>query len=157
MLPPWISGLKRLASRLPITLVGLLTGLVVWLGCWPSGAVAGAVNWQEVPATAEGRQWWDSGSLRATKTGHLSVLSRFQASSSADQDNGSTGQAGTKAKRMADLYVMEIDCDQQLFRDTSINGIPQFKAEWLPAAGDTLIGAVIEGSCATARERGVAL
>ena len=155
MLPHWISGFKPLASRLPITLAGLLAGLVVWLGCWPSVALAGPVNWQEVPATAEGRQWWDSGSLRATKTGHLSVLSRFQASSSADQDNGSTGQAGTKAKRMADLYVMEIDCDQQLFRDTSINGIPQFKAEWLPAAGDTLIGAVIEGSCATARERGV--
>jgi hypothetical protein len=113
------------------------------------------VNWQEVAPTAEGRQWWDSGSLRATKTGNLSVLSRFQASNSEPDENGVTGESRTKPKRMADLYVMDIDCDQQLFRDTSINGIPQFKAEWLPAAGDNLITAVIQGSCLAARERGV--
>jgi hypothetical protein len=155
MLLHWISGFKPLASRLPITLTGLLAGLVVWLGCWPSVALAGPVNWQEVPATAEGRQWWDSGSLRATKTGNLSVLTRFQAASPGAPDNGTTAESDPNPKRMADLYVMEIDCDQELFRDTSINGIPQFKAEWLPASGDNLITAVIEGSCTTARERGV--
>jgi hypothetical protein len=113
------------------------------------------VNWQEVPSTAEGRQWWDSGSLRATTTGNLSVLSRFQPPNPGDSKNGTTGESEPKPKRMADLYVMDIDCDQQLFRDTSINGIPQFKAEWLPAAGDNLISAVIEGSCTAARELGV--
>ena len=159
MAKPWISGLKpmatRFVSRLAFPLAGLLAGLVVWLGCLPSVALAGPVNWQEVPATSEGRQWWDSGSLRATKTGHLSVLSRFQAASPAAPDNGTTGESEPKPKRMADLYVMEIDCDQQLFRDTSINGIPQFKAEWLPASGDNLITAVIEGYCTAAREQGV--
>jgi len=159
MAKPWFSGLKPmarvLATRLAIPLAGLLAGLVVWLGCLPSVALAGPVNWQEVPATSEGRQWWDSGSLRATKTGHLSVLSRFQAASPVAPDNGTTTQSEPKPKRMADLYVMEIDCDQQLFRDTSINGIPQFKAEWLPASGDNLITAVIEGSCTAAREQGV--
>lgn len=155
----WIAGLKTLAkalaTRLAIPLAGFLAGLVVWLGCLPSVALAGPVNWQEVPTTAEGRQWWDSGSLRATKTGHLSVLSRFQPPNPGGPENGTTAETEPKPKRMADLYVMEIDCDQQLFRDTSINGIPQFKAEWLPASGDNLISAVIEGSCTTARERGV--
>ena len=155
----WIAGLKTmaktLANRLAFPLAGLVAGLVVWLGCLPTVALAGPVNWQEVPSTAEGRQWWDSGSLRATKTGNLSVLSRFQPPNPGDSESGTTGESEPKPKRMADLYVMDIDCDQQLFRDTSINGIPQFKAEWLPAAGDNLISAVIEGSCTAARELGV--
>ena len=167
MAKSWMSGLKikatphatphatHLATRIAIPLAGFLAGLVVWLGCLPSVALAGPVNWQDVPTSAEGRQWWDSGSLRATKTGHLSVLSRFQAASPGDAANGSTGESEQKPKRMADLYVMEIDCDQKLFRDTSINGIPQFKAEWLPSSGDNLISAVIGGSCAAARELGV--
>ena len=159
MAQDWISGLKTiakaLAARLAIPVAGLLAWLVVWLVCLPSSALAGPVNWQEVPSTAEGRQWWDSGSLRATKTGNLSVLTRFQAASPGAPDNGTTAESDPKPKRMADLYVMEIDCDQELFRDTSINGIPQFMAEWLPASGDNLITAVIEGSCTTARERGV--
>ena len=157
----WIAGLKAmaktkaLATRLGLSAAGLLAGLVVWLLGLPSPALAGPVNWQEVPSTSEGRQWWDSGSLRATKTGNLSVLSRFQPPNPGSPDSGTTGETGPKPKRMADLYVMDIDCDQQLFRDTSINGIPQFKPDWLPAAGDNLISAVIEGSCTEARERGV--
>ena len=47
---------------------------------------------------------------------------------------------------------MEIDCGQELFRDTSINGLPQFRAEWQPAAGDNLISSVIGEVCATAAE-----
>jgi len=163
MAQPWISGFKtmatslanKLATCLSIPLAGLLAGLVVWLGCLPSVALAGPVNWQEVPTSPEGRQWWDSGSLRATKTGNLSVLSRFQPPNPGEPESGNTGDTRPKPKRMADLYVMEIDCDQQLFRDTSINGIPQFKAEWLPASGDNLISAVIGDSCTAARDRGV--
>ena len=109
----WIAGLKpmakALATRLAFPLAGLLAGLVVWLGCLPTVALAGPVNWQEVPSTAEGRQWWDSGSLRATKTGNLSVLSRFQPPNPGDSKNGTTGESEPKPKRMADLYVMDID------------------------------------------------
>jgi hypothetical protein len=105
------------------------------------------VNWQEVPSTAEGRQWWDSGSLRATKTSNLSVLTRFQAASPGAPDNGTTAEPDPKPKRMADLYVMEIDCGQRIFRDTSINGIPQFNANWLPSGGDQLIDAVLSEAC----------
>ena len=90
----WIAGLKTLAkalaTRLAIPFAGFLAGLVVWLGCLPSVALAGPVNWQDVPTTAEGRQWWDSGSLRATKTGHLSVLSRFQPPNPGGPENGTT-------------------------------------------------------------------
>ena len=45
----WIAGLKTLAkalaTRLAIPFAGFLAGLVVWLGCLPSVALAGPVNW----------------------------------------------------------------------------------------------------------------
>jgi hypothetical protein len=99
-------------------------------------ALAAAVDWREVPANEDGRQWWDAGSLHRSRGGHLSVLSRFQPA----------GNAGRP--RAPDLYVMEIDCGQRLYRDTSVNGLPQFGAQWQAPAGDSLIESVIEASCA---------
>lgn len=126
--------MKQLLSFLASCLLALL---LTWVPAAP--AIAGPVNWLELPASEEGQQWWDSGSLRRTKDGYVSVLSRFLPAS----------PEGEKP-RMGDLYVMEIDCDQQLYRDTSINGLPQFGAQWLPAADDSLIIGVIAASCAAA-------
>jgi hypothetical protein len=97
------------------------------------------VDWHEVPASAEGRQWWDQGSLRRSRDGHLSVLSRFQPASETDADSD--------RPRLGDLYVMEIDCGQRLYRDTSVNGIPRFGASWSAAGDDELVMAVIRESC----------
>ncbi|CAK6695199.1 hypothetical protein VB734_03395 [Synechococcus sp. BA-124 BA4] len=94
-------------------------------------AHAGPVNWQEVPESPAGRQWWDKGSLRLSRDGELSVLTRFQPAS---EDRGQ-------------LYVMELDCGQKLYRDTSVNGLPRFKAEWQPTGGDDLISAVLDQAC----------
>lgn len=57
-------------------LAALLAVAVVLLN--PSGSWAGPVDWQPVASTAEGQQWWDAGSLRISKAGNLTVLSRFQ-------------------------------------------------------------------------------
>ncbi|MEY4298513.1 MAG: hypothetical protein RLZZ423_1692 [Cyanobacteriota bacterium] len=113
---------------------GLLLAVLV-LG-WASPAPAGPVDWQELPASGEGRQWWDAGSLRRNREGNLTVLSRFQ-------------PAATEAKQPASsLYVMEIDCGQNLFRDTSINGFRQWNSSWQPAGADGLIDATIAAVCA---------
>jgi hypothetical protein len=144
------------------------------------------VEWHEVAATSEGRQWWDSGSLRTNKNGNLTLLSRYQSipkstAQSIDQSTAQPvsqstaqqiepgksiersnagpdqatkqpskiqGQAPRQANRTrSDLYVMEIDCGQHIYRDTSINGIPQFNATWLPSGGDQLIDAVLSEAC----------
>jgi hypothetical protein len=117
-------------------LLALALALVVLVGL-PVAGVAAAVDWQEVPASEAGRQWWDAGSLRLSRNGSLSVLSRFQPA----------GEEGDRPPA-SDLYVMEIDCGQGLYRDTSVNGIPRFGAAWQPAGGDALIDAVIDQSCA---------
>jgi hypothetical protein len=92
-----------------------------------------------VTATAEGRQWWDAGSLRLSRDGNLSVLSRFQPA--ADEAEGQRPPA-------SDLYVMEVDCGQSLFRDTSINGIPQWGSHWQPVGADGLIEETLAAVCA---------
>jgi len=105
----------------------------------PQAALAGPVDWHEVTATAEGRQWWDAGSLRLSRDGNLSVLSRFQPA--ADEAEG-------KRPPASDLYVMEVDCGQSLFRDTSINGIPQWGSHWQPVGADGLIEETLAAVCA---------
>ena len=127
------------------------TRLVAWLWglslalTWcllPTIAWAGPVEWREVPATAEGRQWWDAGSLRLSRQGQLTVLSRFQPA-----QPPSDGDAPPGRPALGQLYVMELDCDQALYRDVSVNGLPRFRAEWQAAAGDALSTATLRAAC----------
>jgi hypothetical protein len=105
-------------------------------------AMAGPVEWKEVPATAEGRQWWDGGSLRLSRQGNLTVLSRFQPAPPA------AGAEGTPERPPAgSLYVMELDCGQELYRDISVNGLPRFRAEWQAVAGDSLTTEILRAAC----------
>ncbi len=132
--PLLLAGMRRRLGTV-LLLALLLVALVL-----PPAALAGPVNWQEVPASDAGRQWWDSGSLRRSRSGDLSVLSRFQPSAPEGSGEGRP-PAGQ-------LYVMELDCGQKLYRDTAVNGVPRFNAEWQPGGGDPLITAVLEQACA---------
>ncbi|CAI8166825.1 MAG: hypothetical protein AB8A46_00470 [Prochlorococcus sp.] len=107
------------------------------LAILPGGAVfAGPVDWHEVPATEAGQQWWDKGSLRSNKEGLISVLSRFAPKIQEGENNNNSK-----------IYVMQIDCSQRLFRDTSVNGLPRLRSEWVQTSGDGLIDAVIDEVC----------
>ena len=50
----------RLLSWLLLLILLLAPGPAAW---------AGPVEWIEVPATEEGQQWWDKGSLRLNRRG----------------------------------------------------------------------------------------
>lgn len=132
--------MSSLLSRALATLLGALLLALPTAPAW-----AGPVDWQEVAATSEGRQWWDAGSLRVNRNGNLTVLSRFQP---APPDDQARNPDGSEARPPAsDLYVMEIDCGQQLYRDTSINGIPQWGSSWQAAGSDDLISTTITAVC----------
>ena len=98
---------------------------------------AGPVDWREVPSTSEGQQWWDAGSLRKTKEGNVSVLSRYSL------------KTEDESPALGTLVVMEIDCDQSLYRDTQKNGLPRFRADWEAPAKDDLITEVINDVCSS--------
>ena len=99
--------------------------------------LAGPVDWREVPSTSEGQQWWDAGSVRRTREGNVSVLSRYSL------------QTEDESPALGTLVVMEIDCDQSLYRDTQKNGLPRFRADWEAPAKDDLITEVINDVCSS--------
>ena len=123
-------------ARLCCSLLMLICSLATWALVPAPAALAGPVDWHEVDPTDAGRQWWDAGSLRTDRDGLLSVLSRYQPAES-ETANGS-------------LYVMQIDCGQSLYRDTAVNGLPRWGAQWQPVSGDGLLEAVISQSCQAA-------
>ena len=98
---------------------------------------AGPVDWREVPSTSEGQQWWDAGSVRKTREGNVSVLSRYSL------------KTEDESPALGTLVVMEIDCDQSLYRDTQKNGLPRFRANWEAPAKDDLITEVIKAVCSS--------
>ena len=163
MIPPFRAALRGLASRgAPWLLLALLLLPGVWLLSPSRPAWAGPVAWQELTASAEGRQWWDSGSLRLSRQGRLTVLSRFQPATdldaagaiSADGPAQSAGGAdpdpAPRSPRQAPgtLYVMELDCDQALYRDVAVNGLPRWGSQWQPAGSDDLVRRLLNEACA---------
>ena len=137
-------GMNRLHAVLRGSLAALLALLLSLMPVAP--AWAGPVDWHEVPASEDGRQWWDAGSLRVNRDGNLTVLSRFQPARPSDQTLNPDGSE--RRPPASDHYVMEIDCGQDLFRDTSINGIPQWGSSWQVVRGDGLIETTIRAVCA---------
>jgi hypothetical protein len=125
--------MNNLMTRLQQGLTSALLALLIVVLAQP--VVAGPVDWREVPSTSEGQQWWDAGSVRRTKEGNLSVLSRY--SLKTDDESPALGT----------LVVMEIDCDLSLYRDTQKNGLPRFRADWEAPAKDDLITEVINDVC----------
>ena len=121
-----------LRSALLASLVVVLMQMAV-----AQSVFAGPVDWREVPSTSEGQQWWDAGSVRRTREGNVSVLSRYSL------------KTEDESPALGTLVVMEIDCDQSLYRDTQKNGLPRFRADWEAPAEDDLITEVINAVCSS--------
>ena len=97
---------------------------------------SGNVDWVLLKENNDGKEWLDKGSIKELPNGDISVLTKFFKNPT-DSDND--GQLS--------LYVMRINCDEKKFKDTSINGIPQFNSKWQTSNNDELIDVVIENSC----------
>ena len=131
---------NNLMTRVHQWLTSALLALLIVVVTQPVVAqpvFAGPVDWREVPSTSEGQQWWDAGSLRRTREGNLSVLSRYNL------------KTEDESPALGTLVVMEIDCDQSLYRDTQKNGLPRFRADWEAPAKDDLITEVINAVCSS--------
>ena len=96
----------------------------------------GNVDWVLLKENNDGKEWIDMGSIKPLKNNELTVLTKFFKNSSDNKEEGELS-----------LYVMRINCVDKNFKDTSINGIPQFNSKWKSSNNDELIDIVIEKSC----------
>ena len=96
----------------------------------------GNVDWVLLKENDDGKEWLDKGSIKLLPNGEISVLTKFFKNPTNSDDDGELS-----------LYVMRINCNEKKFKDTSINGIPQFNSKWQTSNNDELIDVVIENSC----------
>ena len=94
------------------------------------------VDWVLLKENSDGKEWIDMGSIKSISNSEISVLTKFF-----------KNPKDSNAKGNLSLYVMKINCIEKKFKDTSINGIPQFNAKWQNSNKDELINVVIEKSC----------
>ena len=96
----------------------------------------GNVDWLLLKENNDGKEWFDMGSIKAINDKEISVLTKFFKNPKDSND-----------KEELSLYVMRINCTEKKFKDTSINGIPQFNSKWQTSNNDELINVVIEKAC----------
>ena len=94
------------------------------------------VDWLLLKENNDGKEWIDMGSIKETNAGEITVLTKFLKNPKEPSD-----------KEELSLYVMRINCNDKTFKDTSINGIPQFGTKWQSSNNDELIEVVIEKGC----------
>lgn len=96
----------------------------------------GNVDWLLLKENNDGKEWIDMGSIKEINAGEITVLTKFL-----------KNPKGPSDKEELSLYVMRINCNDKTFKDTSINGIPQFGSKWQTSNNDELIDVVIEKGC----------
>ena len=96
----------------------------------------GNVDWVLLKENNDGKEWIDMGSIKETNAGEITVLTKFL-----------KNPKGPSDKEELSLYVMRINCNDKTYKDTSINGIPQFGSKWQTSNNDELIDVVIEKGC----------
>lgn len=94
------------------------------------------VDWLLLKENNDGKEWIDMGSIKEINAGEITVLTKFLKNPNEPSD-----------KEELSLYVMRINCNDKTFKDTSINGIPQFGSKWQTSNNDELIDVVIEKGC----------
>lgn len=94
------------------------------------------VDWLLLKENNDGKEWIDMGSIKEINAEEITVLTKFLKNPNEPSD-----------KEELSLYVMRINCNDKTFKDTSINGIPQFGSKWQTSNNDELIDVAIEKGC----------
>ncbi len=94
------------------------------------------VDWILLKENKDGKEWIDLGSIKRLNNSELSVLTKYYENPNKVRATGKTN-----------LYVMRINCDNNYFKDISINGISNLNSKWMSSNNDELIDIVIERSC----------
>ena len=131
-----LNKLKYMGKLLHNLISLLVLSIVIFFTFSFSSYAANDVEWLLLKKNDDGEQWIDKGSVKKYSNNELSILTRFFETPKEPE---------AKGKKL--LYVMRINCETKKFKDTSINGMPNFKAKWRSSDNDELIDIVINKSC----------
>ena len=93
--------------------------VLIFIVCPMQTLAATNVEWILLKENNLGKQWIDKGSLKKYKNNEISVLTKFFENPINENRKGTTS-----------LYVMRINCENNNFKDTSINGLPNLNSKW---------------------------
>ena len=111
----------------------IITLLIFYINDYPANALND--NWIEVSSTSLGRQYLDKNSLINKDRGIIEITTKYL-------------KIDSKNKNVEEnIYIMEINCDINKYKDISINGKNILRAKWERPNGDKLINDVISFSC----------
>ena len=94
------------------------------------------INWIEVSKTPAGIQYLDRDNIHIKGKGIIELTTKYLKI-----------DPSTSKKVEENIYVMNINCLTNKFKDISVNGNNNFFAKWQDPNGDKLIVDVISGSC----------
>ena len=123
---------KRVFKPLYLISMVLLILLLV-----PDMSFSNELNeWQEVASTSDGIQFINPKSISYDNKGFLSIETKYSELNPENQEIINTN-----------IYEMQIDCENRLFKDISINGKLQKSSRWKDSKDDKLIKKTIINSC----------
>ena len=94
------------------------------------------INWFEVSRTPEGIQYLDSDNIDTKERGIIEITTKYIKI-----------DTKTSKKIEENIYIMNINCLTNKFKDISINGKKNLTAKWEASNGDKLLDDVISDSC----------
>tara|TARA_Y100001968_G_C18683442_1_gene403508 strand:- start:39 stop:443 length:405 start_codon:yes stop_codon:yes gene_type:complete len=96
----------------------------------------GNINWVEISKTQTGIQYLDKDSVDIKEQGIIEITTKYLKIDT------------TNSKKIEEnIYVMNINCLNNKYKDISVNGKKNFDAKWQDHNGDKLLVDVISYSC----------
>jgi len=94
------------------------------------------INWFEVSRTAAGVQYLDRDSINIKGKGVIELTTKYLKL-----------DTNTSKEIEENIYIMNINCSTNKFKDISVNGKKNLSAKWQASNGDKLLDDVILDSC----------
>ena len=94
------------------------------------------INWIEVSKTPTGIQYLDRDSINIKGKGVIELTTKY-----------SKIDTNTSKEIEENIYIMNINCSTNKFKDISVNGKKNLTAKWEDPNGDKLLDDVISDGC----------
>ena len=126
---------QKLKNKFDYLLTILVLLLIFFLN--RTDIVYGAnINWIEVSKTSAGIQYIDRDSINTKGKGVIELTTKYL---KIDTNNSKEIEEN--------IYIMNINCSTNKFKDISVNGKKILTAKWEDTNGDKLLDDVISDSC----------